>query len=466
MRFIHTRTKNLVVLVMLLSMIISIFSPSIKVRADSGGVSTVFQGVDYSPVYDYNYYLGRNPDVRNAYGGDPVKTFYHFINYGMREGRQASPNFSVAAYRARYRDLQSAYGGNLPMYYRHYCIWGRNEGRNGSDLDYGKVFNAKYYADRYADLKAAFGYDETRLLNHFLNYGLREGRTANRAFDINVYKSAYSDLQNAFGENTAAYMEHYIRHGYNENRVANITYYTPVFNARFYADQYSDLKAAFGYNEGKLLAHFVKYGMKEGRQASTGFNLSVYKANYEDLRNAFGTDNAKYYIHFLKYGVKEGRNAVTLIKKNTPSGGGNKPSGNTPSGGSGNKPSGNTPSGGGNSGGNDTPACSHQWVWATKYVLVHKSETYLVSPAWDKPITETHNFCNNCNLDLNETYGSPTTDEASAHRSNCRPGGCGYHTGSVVVGYEHIEAHYETDEWDEYEEVNDYQYCSKCGEKK
>ncbi len=110
----------------------------------------------------------------------------------------------------------------------------------------------------------------------------------------------------------------------------------------------------------------------------------------------------------------------------------------------------------------EAPVCSHNWVWHTHTEVVHKSERYLVSDAWDEPVYEVHNFCNNCGLDLDATYGG-YNDNAVAHLNSC---GTGYHTGSVQVGSIHHDAIYETDEWDEYEEVKDYQYCSKCGQRK
>ena len=105
----------------------------------------------------------------------------------------------------------------------------------------------------------------------------------------------------------------------------------------------------------------------------------------------------------------------------------------------------------------------HNWVWKTHTEYVHKSEQYLVTPAWDEPIYENHSFCNGCGTDLTATYGGATTDAASIHLSNC---GTGYHSGNVQVGTVHHDDVYDTDEWDEEVEVKDYQYCSKCGERK
>lgn len=90
-----------------------------------------FYGRDYAGVYDYNYYVSHNPDVWNAFGYDDEAVLMHFINYGMKEGRQGSENFNVTVYRQRYADVNAAFGNNLQEYYLHYLGYGAAEGRSG-----------------------------------------------------------------------------------------------------------------------------------------------------------------------------------------------------------------------------------------------------------------------------------------------------------------------------------------------
>ena len=111
----------------------------------------------------------------------------------------------------------------------------------------------------------------------------------------------------------------------------------------------------------------------------------------------------------------------------------------------------------------EAPTCSHNWVWHTHTETVHKSEQYLVSEPWDEPVYASHDFCNGCGTDLTATYGGALTDAAGDHLAGC---GTGYHNESVQVDTIHHDAVYDTDEWDEYEEKKDYQYCSKCGVRK
>ncbi len=90
---------------------------------------TKMNGVDYSSVYDYYYYTSRYPDIKKAFGNDDIATLQHFVNYGMKEGRQAKPDFNLNAYRSRYIDLRRAFGSDNKQYYLHYINYGKKEGR-------------------------------------------------------------------------------------------------------------------------------------------------------------------------------------------------------------------------------------------------------------------------------------------------------------------------------------------------
>ena len=92
----------------------------------------VYNGIDYSAVYDYTYYISKHPDVNKLYGNDRYKTLEHFVKKGMAEGRQAKDSFNVYSYRNKYADLRSAFGNNLQKYYLHYMSHGLKEGRSGS----------------------------------------------------------------------------------------------------------------------------------------------------------------------------------------------------------------------------------------------------------------------------------------------------------------------------------------------
>ena len=197
------------------------------------GAVTVYNGVDYSAVYDYNYYIKKYSDIRKVFGNDDAAVLAHFVNNGMSEGRQGKDSFSVTSYRNQYADLRAAFGNDLKSYYMHYMTSGKKEGRAGTGcktlqgavtvyngVDYSAVYDYNYYISNNGDLKAALGEDDVALLAHFVNYGMAEGRKASEEFNVNVYKKNYSDLRSAFGNDLKSYYIHYITSGKAEGRVA------------------------------------------------------------------------------------------------------------------------------------------------------------------------------------------------------------------------------------------------------
>lgn len=313
---------------------------------------------DYSPVYNYAYYVTHYSDTLkeeieegNLAGRDEESVRQYFINYGMARGHQASEEFNVLAYRNRYQDLRLAYGNDYKLYYMHYINYGKAEGRNGREeeakdpdkmpnvdvdaifdgVNYADVYDFDYYVEHYPDLKAAFGNNRVGALEHFVLFGMSEGRQAKGTFNVAVYKNKYIDLQKAFGSSWKSYYLHYIEHGKKEGRTADDTNssvdsdskiegvtkyrgleFKQVYNFNYYIEKYPDIKAAFGNNPEKALEHFVQHGMEEGRSGNADFNVHAYKNNYSDLRAAFGDKLEKYYIHYLMHGIEEGRECALV----------------------------------------------------------------------------------------------------------------------------------------------------------
>lgn len=300
---------------------------------------TTYNGIDYSAVYDYNYYLKKHSDLAKIYTNDDIGLLAHFVNCGMGEGRQAKASFDVFSYRNQYQDLRVAFGNNLKSYYMHYISNGKAEGRKATGVksiqnpittyngvDYSSVYDYNFYIKKYSDLARIYTNDEVGLLAHFVNCGMAEGRQAKADFDVFSYRNQYQDLRLAFGKGLKSYYFHYMNSGKKEGRTAagvkvlqnpvttyNGTDYSAVYDYNYYNSKYSDLKSAFKGDDIDLLAHFVNNGMKEGRQASKKFNVQIYKNNYMDLQQAFGNDLKPYYMHYIQNGKAEGRNAESQI---------------------------------------------------------------------------------------------------------------------------------------------------------
>lgn len=296
------------------------------------GATSVYNGVDYSAVYDYNYYSNYR-DIKNYYGENEYAILEHFVLYGMKEGRQGNETFSLNSYKLQYPDLRHAFKNSNEAYYYHYISFGRNESRDGigcttlqgastkyNGVDYSCVYNYNYYKE-YADIRKAFGDDDEAMLEHFVIYGMKEGRRGINSFDVNSYKLQYPDLRRAFGSDIRMYYYHYITYGKKEGRDGvgcntlqgaitkyNGIDYSPIYDYEYYKT-YRDLYKAYGEDDEAMLEHFVIYGMREGRVGNTQFNVYNYRSKYRDLQNSFGDSIIAYYYHYLQFGMSEGRTA-------------------------------------------------------------------------------------------------------------------------------------------------------------
>lgn len=80
-------------------------------------------------VFNWQFYLNANPDLRPAGIVDENSARSHWQNYGLDEGRASAPNFSVREYLALNGDLVAAFGSNYSAAVDHYVQYGHNEGR-------------------------------------------------------------------------------------------------------------------------------------------------------------------------------------------------------------------------------------------------------------------------------------------------------------------------------------------------
>ena len=303
---------------------------------------TMLDGIDYSKVYDYSFYLNNNPDVLEVFNGDPVLTLTHFIRYGMNERRRAAESFDVNSYSNSYADLRAAYLNDASKYYYHYMNCGFREGRKTTGeaelqgtvtalngIDYSNVYDYQYYIRRYPDIKK---FVSTKLapdaaaLEHFIRYGMNERRIAIKEFDVTSYSNCYQDLRLAYGQDAPSYYMHYIKYGKREGRRAvgteklinpvssvNGRDYSRVYNYEYYIGKHSDIKnfvSAKLAPDAAALEHFLRYGMREKRQASKGFDVVSYYRTYQDLRVAYHNNYPAYYEHYINYGYNEKRKAV------------------------------------------------------------------------------------------------------------------------------------------------------------
>ena len=90
---------------------------------------TMYQGFDYSLVFDAGYYISRYKDAEEYSGGDEAKALEHFVMKGMKKGRQGNEAFDPVMYRTVYSDIRETFGDVMRWYYIHYIQHGKSEGR-------------------------------------------------------------------------------------------------------------------------------------------------------------------------------------------------------------------------------------------------------------------------------------------------------------------------------------------------
>ena len=129
--------------------------------------------VSVSDLFDAEYYAEQNPDVKAAFGNDERALLNHYLQHGMKEGRNFSKAFNLTLYKKLYSDLAQVFGNNWEMYVTHYLNYGVNESRDG-----GGEFDIVAYMKNNPDVVDAFGLNFAAIKNHYESFGKAEGRVA------------------------------------------------------------------------------------------------------------------------------------------------------------------------------------------------------------------------------------------------------------------------------------------------
>lgn len=117
------RRKTILSMILAAALLISVPIQTAAAENQTGSI-------DYSSVFDANYYYQTYPDLQLNIGNNPEALFNHFITTGMKEGRNGNAAFQVKAYMYYNPDLMAVYGNNdLSSYYTHYINCGKAENR-------------------------------------------------------------------------------------------------------------------------------------------------------------------------------------------------------------------------------------------------------------------------------------------------------------------------------------------------
>ncbi len=299
-----------------------------KERVYIKDATTVYNGVDYSAVYDFNYYVNSDDYIRLTYADDPEGAIKYFVTKGMPQGQKGNAEFDVIRYKDLNADLQMMYGDNLVEYYLYYMRNNVDSSETTSEnltvqnpttiyngVDYQYIYDYNYYINRYPELREQFGTNDEAVLAYFVEYGMNEGHVAKGCFDVRTYLYTNKDIRDKYNTSLKDYYYDYIGKGYLECyatsddvemqdyvTVYNGVDYRKVYDFDYYVANNDIVKEKFMYDDYGALAYFVETGMANGDVASAGFNVNYYKNDNEELQKMYGDDLESYYYHYMTHG--------------------------------------------------------------------------------------------------------------------------------------------------------------------
>ena len=130
-------------------------------------------------VFDAKYYADNNADLKKAYGYDETKLYWHFVNFGIEEGRCASPFFDVKFYMNQNgQNFLYTYKGDYEKAFKHFT-----SNYNSTKLmKLSPTFDASAYASIYPQL-AEQGIDtQFELLKHYVEKNYPRGIIATTTY--------------------------------------------------------------------------------------------------------------------------------------------------------------------------------------------------------------------------------------------------------------------------------------------
>ena len=144
--------------------------------------ATTYNNIDFSKIYDYNYYVSTYPDIKKAYGYDDEATLKHFASYGMNENRKGKSTYNQTDYDNIKNEINNIYSltpimgttktnvaqmvryyranGNYPSYYA------------GTDAPTIEAFCQIYYEEATAEgVRAEVAFAQAMKETGFLRFG-------------------------------------------------------------------------------------------------------------------------------------------------------------------------------------------------------------------------------------------------------------------------------------------------------
>lgn len=139
-----------------------VFNPSTYNLPVPGLDVFLYDSDAYNVIYDFTrgydlfslsdadalYYIASYSDLINLYGANPAKGREHYIEFGVKEGRQIS--FDPIAYINKYADMRQIYGTDTVGATTHYIVFGFKEGRTVLGSSSNLTSRGGLYDERYS----------------------------------------------------------------------------------------------------------------------------------------------------------------------------------------------------------------------------------------------------------------------------------------------------------------------------
>jgi hypothetical protein len=171
--------------------------------------------------FDVMVYRDRNPDIAHMSNAELKE---HWLKHGIKEGRASSTILDLGFYLGNNPDLKEAFGNDYEAVYKHFITKGYKEYRKSSAL-----FDGSYYTNRYPEVKESF---KDEYLRHYIENGQKEGRRASLTFDPNYYWFIRPDVAEAWPGDYVMCARHYAGHGINAQIEAYDHEYPKITNVQ------------------------------------------------------------------------------------------------------------------------------------------------------------------------------------------------------------------------------------------
>ena len=224
----HSEKRGIVRGLLLLALLCMMFAGTASVQAATKKV-TVYNGVDYARVYNFDYYVAHFSAVKKKYANNPSGALKYFVTVGIPHRHRACQNFNVTSYIYGNADLRRLYKNNYKKYYLHYINKGYNSAKRRATatgvtkmkdyltvyngFDYAKVYNYHYYVKKYRSVYTYYKVDDAKVLENFVKKGTAKKRLGNATFNVTRFINANPSLKAKYGTNYLRYDRYYCKYG-------------------------------------------------------------------------------------------------------------------------------------------------------------------------------------------------------------------------------------------------------------